>query len=479
VANRAGHLNPRNDFSPSAIPLAYMGLAVAILIAFSPALVADFSNWDDSYNIADNPKMNPPTWQSVEFYWSHSAFDLYIPVTYTIWAGLAKISYVPAADTSGWHLNPYVFHTANIVVHFGAALLAFSILRKLIPQSLFAAWAGAMLFALHPVQVESVAWIAGLKDVLAGMFALLTLRLYLEDGSANRQGWCFIFATIALVIAMLCKPIAMIVPLMAAAMDLILARRNKRQIAVRFALWFPLAVACAIVAKLDQPPKYAEVIVSPPMRLLLAGDAIAFYLWKLVCKRVGDTCCVSHLSGADRSGDRAVDRAPAILVGHRRRGDVCHCSAAGAGPGSFRFPAIFHRGGSLPVSADARCCDGGCEPHRGLAWTRNDYDRRGCSHSAGNQNVPANTILERLLFAVQPRGGGESAKLGLAGKSVAGADPERRFDRRKIAGAVGAEDQAGFPGCPGESRIRSVFDRRFVRRNRGRAASGGTQSERL
>src|SRR3954469_7863666 len=90
-----------------------IGLIALVLIAYSPLFTADFTVWDDRYNIAENPHLNPPTLAGVWYYWQHAAFDLYIPVTYTAWAILARVGFVGSADASGTHLNPYVFHAAN------------------------------------------------------------------------------------------------------------------------------------------------------------------------------------------------------------------------------------------------------------------------------------------------------------------------------------------------------------------------------
>jgi Flp pilus assembly protein TadD len=282
VANGDGNLDPQSDSSKSAIRFAQIGLIVAMLLAFSPVFVADFSSWDDNYNIAENPRLNPPAWQSVSYFWTHPIFDLYIPMTYSVWAVLAKVSYVAQPDADGWHLNPYIFHAANVCVHAASALLVFSILRKLVSGQILPAWIGAMVFAIHPVQVESVAWIAGMKDVLAGMFALAALRLYLEEGSIRRQRICFGLAILSLLIAMLCKPIAMVIPVIGAAVDLILQRRSIRQITTRLVMWIPLTVACAIVAQHSQPPKFSETFIPILSRPLVAGDALAFYLWKIL-----------------------------------------------------------------------------------------------------------------------------------------------------------------------------------------------------
>src|SRR4051812_16914464 len=92
-------------------------LVAAIFIAYSPLFLADFTSWDDLFNVGINPRFNPPTWRGVAYYWQHPAFDLYIPVTYSLWGLIARLGYLNAADPIGSHLNPMLFHAANIVLH--------------------------------------------------------------------------------------------------------------------------------------------------------------------------------------------------------------------------------------------------------------------------------------------------------------------------------------------------------------------------
>src|SRR5687768_14840039 len=148
-------------------------LVAAVLAAFAPAMTAEFVTWDDRHNLFRNPRMNPPTLEGVWWYWTNPYKDLYVPVTYTVWSALAMLAETPTPDELGGRLNAYIFHLFNILLHAGSALAAYALLRSVGEsderQPDWPAWAGAMLFALHPVQVESVAWVSGMKDVLAGM----------------------------------------------------------------------------------------------------------------------------------------------------------------------------------------------------------------------------------------------------------------------------------------------------------------------
>jgi Tfp pilus assembly protein PilF len=258
-----------------------LALVIAVLISFAPLYTADFTQWDDRYNIVENPRLNPPTWAGVAYHWTHTAYDLYIPVTYTAWAGLAWLGYVAEPDAAGSHLNPYLFHAANVLLHAGATLLVFEILRRLFRRDLAAA-CGALVFALHPVQVEAVGWVAGFKDVLAGFLSLAAIVFYLDEETTKSQPIKFAAAVFLFILAILSKPIAMVVPVIALSLDVILHRRPIKQSFLRFGIWLPLSIACAVMSKLVQPAKYDFVLVPFIDRPFIAGDALAYYFYKLI-----------------------------------------------------------------------------------------------------------------------------------------------------------------------------------------------------
>jgi uncharacterized membrane protein len=157
---------PLDKPHPPLVPLIIVLLVTAVV--FAPVCVAEFSGMDDAGNLVKNPRMNPPGLSAVGWYWSHSFADLYIPITYTIWSAIAAVARTPTAD-GAMELNSYIFHTVNLLFHLGSAAVVFFILRRLVGRD-WPASLGALLFAIHPVQVESVAWVSGLKDVQAGLF---------------------------------------------------------------------------------------------------------------------------------------------------------------------------------------------------------------------------------------------------------------------------------------------------------------------
>src|SRR5215213_3967177 len=85
-------------------------IVLVTLACFSPAVTAEFTNWDDPETMAHNPRLNPPTLGNCLSFWNprHPYMDLYVPVTYTAWCTLAAVAYVPEPDEQGIRLNPWV-----------------------------------------------------------------------------------------------------------------------------------------------------------------------------------------------------------------------------------------------------------------------------------------------------------------------------------------------------------------------------------
>jgi hypothetical protein len=254
-------------------------LVTAVLTVFGRLIFADFSSLDDPYNIYLNPRLNPPTWESIGYYWSHSETGLYIPVTYTAWGLIASLTRV-APDPNGIALNPGGFHLASVAGHVISTLAVLGILGRLL-QDRRAACMGAMLYAMHPLQVESVGWAAGLKDVLAGMFGLLAIRYYLRFAQDGKRV-AYPTATILFVAAMLSKPSAMMVALIVVLIDRFLLGREWKVVLRCLAPWFGLALVCAVVARIAQD---VTGVPAAPLwaRPLIALDSLAFYTYKLIC----------------------------------------------------------------------------------------------------------------------------------------------------------------------------------------------------
>jgi tetratricopeptide (TPR) repeat protein len=283
---------PETDRRIGAIKsLARAVLIVATLLTFCPAFRYDFINLDDRHSIAQNPLLNPPTWNSLKVWWKEPQFDMYLPVMSTVQGGIALLAHVSPDPETGDALNPWVFHAVNILLHVGSTLLVFQILLHLEIRP-WPACAGALLFAIHPVQVEPVVWITSIKDVLYGSFGLLALwRLLIALGSPLETGEPishlnsvlanYIFATVCFVLAILSKPTAVILPLVALPLIWMQWGTISRRAWLAVLIWMVLAIPFCVIAKHVQPA-HLKLILPMWQRLLVAGDALAFYLFKLI-----------------------------------------------------------------------------------------------------------------------------------------------------------------------------------------------------
>src|ERR1700756_909224 len=147
------------------------------LVAFFPALHGGFI-WDDDRYVTHNLLLTAS--DGLRRIWlSLDTPSQYFPLTYT----LLRI------ERSFFDLHPAGYHWLNLLLHIANALLVWRLLSRLrIPG----AWLAAAIWALHPVQVESVAWISELKNVLMGFFFLLTLSAwieYVEVRTKRRRGF--------------------------------------------------------------------------------------------------------------------------------------------------------------------------------------------------------------------------------------------------------------------------------------------------
>lgn len=271
-------------------------IVLAILATFSVVYSATFTNWDDTLNVVNNPHLKPPTTDGLAFFWLHAYQHEYIPLPYTIWWVLVHFR-VAGPNGHGNFLDPRLFHAINLLLHIGAALIVFRLLRLLTGRQ-WPACAGALLFALHPLQTEPVAWVTGLKDVLCGLFSMAALWEYVlfakTDGNPTelrstppvrrrlmpRQGH-YLLALLALLAALFSKPSAVTLPLVALAIDRLLLGRPWKQIAISLIPFCALSAVFAVVtlqiqsgAAFDAGPLWS--------RPLVAGDALAFYISKLL-----------------------------------------------------------------------------------------------------------------------------------------------------------------------------------------------------
>jgi tetratricopeptide (TPR) repeat protein len=268
---RTSHM-PTHLRSPRAGPAA--ALVVLAALAYGPVLRAGFV-WDDDVLVTKNALLRG--WDGLAAIWLRPGSTLqYYPLTFTSWW----------AQYHAWGLVPVGYHVVNVVLHGTSAAVLWLVLLHLgIPG----AWTAAAVFALHPVHVESVAWVSELKNVQSGLFYLLAalayLRWALPDDAAPRAR-LYALSLVCFSCALLSKTVTCTLP---AALALVVwwksGRVSRRQALGLVPLVAVGALAASVTAWLERHYVGAageEWTLSFPARCLVAGRALWFYAAKLV-----------------------------------------------------------------------------------------------------------------------------------------------------------------------------------------------------
>ena len=268
------HEIARHIFSPRGRGLIFaVVLAAVTIFAYRPAWHGGFL-WDDDAYVINNELLTAPDgWQRVWF--SLDSPSQYFPLTYSTFR----------IEHALWGLNTIGYHWVNLLLHVANAFLVWAVLARLrVPCS----WLAAAIFALHPVQVESVAWITERKNVLMGFFFLLTLLAWIAFvDERSRRPWIFYcLALICYVLALSAKATACTLP---AALFLILwlqkkpiTMRRLMQIVPFVVLGIGMGLLAVWWERYHQGTNRGVFIfLSPIERILVASRAVWFYLSKI------------------------------------------------------------------------------------------------------------------------------------------------------------------------------------------------------
>jgi len=228
---------------------------------------------DDNVHLEENLLLQPAGWPSVARFWNGPFLGLYIPATYTLWAAEARWAYSPETKK----LDPKVFHTVSLALHSINSLLVFLLFLALFPVG--PSLLGALLFSLHPVQTEAVAWASAQKDLLCGFFSLLSLWQYVVFCKRGKQAR-YALALGFYLLALLSKPAAVGVGFIAWALEVGVLGGNWRTSAKRLAPYLLLAVPILVLTKILQPDQHIGPMVAWWQRPFVAMDTFAFYLAK-------------------------------------------------------------------------------------------------------------------------------------------------------------------------------------------------------
>jgi len=251
-----------------------LAIITACFAAYIPAMKAGFI-WDDDYYVTNNPLLTAPG-GLYRIWTSRAVTSQYFPLTYTTFWFEYRL----------WGFNPVGYHVVNVVIHIINSLLLWLVLRRL---SVPGAWFASAVFALHPVQVESVAWVTERKNLLMLLFSLLSFLCWLKFVFDNKQGQkailLYLVSLFLFALALFGKATACTLP---AAMLLILwlkrvpfCARRILQVVPFFVMAIGIGLFVIWWEKYHQGTGQINLGLNLPAKFLIAGRALWFYLSKL------------------------------------------------------------------------------------------------------------------------------------------------------------------------------------------------------
>jgi len=243
-------------------------LVLAVIATYSPVWRAGFV-WDDKVFVSANPVIVGPL--GLKEIWTTHAGSVSPLTLTTFWL-----------ENALWGMAPMPYHLVNVLLHAACALVLWQVLRGLrIPG----AWFGAALWALHPLQVESVAWISETKNTQSCFFYLLTILFFVKSLETKAGGWNYTLTLLFAALAIASKFSTIVLPVVLGLCAWWIEGRWQWRHLIRLApIFFMSAVAGALTFWLGtvEPGLPGEATArSWPELIAMAGDAFWFYVGKL------------------------------------------------------------------------------------------------------------------------------------------------------------------------------------------------------
>jgi len=260
-------------------------MALVGVVIYLPALANGFTDWDDPGYVVRNPHLGP--FDARFFAWAFTVFRQgnWHPLT---WLSLG-------IDRALFGNAPWGYHLTNVLLHGTCTLFVVLVVEALFARglgarddrSLVAAAVAGLVFALHPLHVESVAWVSERKGLLCGVFYVAALLCYLRFAEHRRRSW-YLACLGSFFLALLAKPMAVTFPLVLLILDVYplgrLTRSGFARVLVEKAPFFVLSIGASVVTLIAQWTGGAVAAMQRVglwARLWNAERALGFYLVKL------------------------------------------------------------------------------------------------------------------------------------------------------------------------------------------------------
>ena len=255
------------------------GIALLTWLCYKTCLENQLTNWDDLGYIINNQLIKDPSPEAIKniFSTAHPVMGNYHPLTILLYY----------FEYQRYGLEPWIYHFDSIILHILTTIAVYFFIKVLTKRTVAAAVV-ALLFGLHPMHVESVAWAAGRKDILYGLFFILSIIAYLfyiRNTGTKRIVW-YVTVLVLFAISLLAKSVAVSLPVTLFAIDYLEKRKWSWWLLIEKIPHFGLSLLfgyLSIVAQKDIGALASlDATFNPLERFALGCYALCNYLWKAV-----------------------------------------------------------------------------------------------------------------------------------------------------------------------------------------------------
>lgn len=255
----------------------------AIFWTFGISLSFSFIALDDAKHIWSNPLVTNLSFENLKVFWEKPYYGLYIPLTYNLWSLTLWLTDAFALKDPITQWSAHLFHLLNVFFHALNSILIYYLLRSLQKSTFkhldatgYIPVAAALIFALHPLQVEAVAWASGLKDLLSGFFALSSALIFFE-----RPRWVAL-SYFAFFLAMIAKPGVAALPAVLFLIRLKADDFDWRKDGLRLFPFFAVLLPLVYLTSAQQPLERLDVVLNWDEKAATALGVLGFYISKVI-----------------------------------------------------------------------------------------------------------------------------------------------------------------------------------------------------
>lgn len=273
MANKKQVAHTKNKQKHILLLIGIIGLTGFI---YSPIFQNTFTYWDDDIYILNNSLIKGLSWEHIKAIFSTPIAGNYHPLTIF---SLAINYSIHGTETFGYQLF-------SLLLHLGNVLLVFYFVQQLFPKKKAIPLLVALLFAIHPLQVESVAWLAARKDTLYNFLFLISINSYIKYKKGNKPILFYLFSLLCFALSLLAKPAAVVLPLVLFLLDYWYKVSFKQaKVYVEKVPFLLLAIGMGLLTIQTQQSEMAIAsfdLFSFPQRCLFVSYSFVLYILKLL-----------------------------------------------------------------------------------------------------------------------------------------------------------------------------------------------------